>query len=376
MIKQLSSLDMHFVLKELKNLEGSKVDRIYNNGREEFYVQLYKSNAGKKILRVIAGKAIFLTGEKSVDEKPSGFCTFLRKHLEGKFLGSIEQLEPERILKFIFKAKDEAEKLYLEFFGKGNVILCNNEDIIIDCLIHHRFKDRAIVPKEKYKYPNMEYNVFKLQKNNLTSLLKNSKKDKIVTSLAVELGLGGIYSEEVCLLSNIDKNTSPKKINNNEINNITNSIKKLIENKKNPEIIYKNEEAVDVTPINLQFYENYDKKNFSDFNEALDFYFTKEIKTMKKEDSAYAKKINEIKRIIEEQKDTMESMKNKEMENRKKGEMIYNNYQLIKDVLDEINKASKKYSWEEIKKKLKGHEVVKDLDVKEKQVVIDISKNS
>ena len=103
---QLASLDIYFALKELKNLEGSKADRIYNNGKEEIYIQLYKSNIGKKILRVIVGKAIFLTGTKSVDEKPSGFCMGLRKHLEGKFLDSVEQLGPERILKFVFKAKD------------------------------------------------------------------------------------------------------------------------------------------------------------------------------------------------------------------------------------------------------------------------------
>ena len=59
MAKQLSTLDIHFLLKELKSLENSRVDRIYNSGKEEFYVQLHKSNIGKKILRVITGKAIF-----------------------------------------------------------------------------------------------------------------------------------------------------------------------------------------------------------------------------------------------------------------------------------------------------------------------------
>ena len=369
---QLASLDIHFVLKELKNLEGSKADRIYNNGKEEIYIQLYQSNVGKKLLRVIVGKAIFLSSEKDVDEKPSGFCMGLRKNLEGKFLDSVKQPESERILKFVFKAKDETKKLYLEFFGKGNVILCNNDDVIVDCSIKHKFKDRAIVPKEKYKYPHMEYNVFDLNKNNLIDLLKNSKKDKIVTSLAVELGLGGVYSEEICLLSDINKDTIPKKINDDEIKKIINSIKKIIKNKKNSTIIYKNKEAVDVVPIDLEFYKEYEKKKFSDFNEALDEYFTKELKIVKKGESTYEKKINELKRIIEEQKATIKNMKNKETENRKKAEMIYNNYQQIKEILDEINKASKKYSWEDIKKKLKGHKVVKDVDVKDKQVVVDM----
>src|SRR3989338_1864318 len=100
MAKQLSALDMHFLIKELKEMEGSRVDQIYNYSHEEIYIQLHKSNVGKKILRVIIGKIIFITETKIIDETPSGFCMLLRKHLEGKFLDSIQQLESERILKF------------------------------------------------------------------------------------------------------------------------------------------------------------------------------------------------------------------------------------------------------------------------------------
>ena len=369
-MKQISSFELYFLVKELKTLENSRVDKIYNNGKEEIYIQFHKGNVGKKILRIIVGKIIFLSMTKSVDEKPSGFCMFLRKHLEGKFLDSIEQLEPERILKFVFKSKEEIKKLYLEFLGKGNVILCNNDDIIIDCLIRHKFKDRFIIPKEKYKYPNMEYNLFNINKKDIDDLFKNSKKDKIVTSFAVELGLGGVYSEEVCLLSNIDKNNSPKKINNNEITEISNSIKKIIKSKINPQIIY-DDNAIDVVPIELKIYNKNKIKKYSIFSEALDEYFTNELKIVKKEDSVYEKKINELKRIIGEQEDTLKNLKEKEKENRRKAESIYNNYQLIKEILDEINKASEKYSWKEIKDKLKGHKVVKDVDVKEKKIVVE-----
>ena len=185
-MKQISSLELHFLVKELKNLENSRIDKIYNSGKEDIYIQLHKSNVGKKILRIIVGKTLFLTEEKSVGEVPSGYCTLLRKHLEGKFLDSIEQLEPERILKLVFKTKNETKKLYLEFLGKGNVILCNEDDIIIDCLIHHKFKDRTVFPKEKYKYPSMEYNLFDINKTQLSNLFKNSKKDKIITSFVTK----------------------------------------------------------------------------------------------------------------------------------------------------------------------------------------------
>ena len=76
----------------------------------------------------------------------------------------------------------------------------------------------------------MNYNLFDLKEEDLSLLLKNSKKDSLVTSLATELGLGGLYSEEVCLISNIDKNTNPKNIDENQTQLITNSIKKITNN--------------------------------------------------------------------------------------------------------------------------------------------------
>ena len=84
------------------------------------------------------------------------------------------------------------------------------------------------------------------------------------------------------------------------------------------------------------------------------------------------KKINELQRIIESQKLTIEELRKEEHELRQKGELIYHNYQLIKEVLDEINKASKKYSWKEIKEKLKGHNIVKEVNEKERKVVVEI----
>ncbi|MEK6869115.1 MAG: NFACT family protein, partial [Nanoarchaeota archaeon] len=340
--------------------------------KEEAYIQLHKANAGKSILRVILGKAIFLAQEKSIDETPSGFCMLLRKYLEGKFLESINQLEPERILEFVFKSKDEKITLYIEFFGKGNIVLCNENNKIIDALIRHKFKDRTVFPKEQYKHPSMNYNIFDIKDKQVAELLKNSTRDKIITSLATELGLGGIYSEEICILSSIDKNTAPKEINEKQVKIIVNSIKKLINKKLNPKIIFQNDEFADVAPIDLEFYKDCKNKEFSSFNTALEEYFAHELKSIKKKESPYTNKINELNRIIAEQKASLEGLKSGEEENRKKAELIYHNYQLIKEILDEINKASKKYSWEEIKEKLKGHKLIKDVDVKDKKVTVEI----
>ena len=371
MVKQLGSLEMYFLLKELKELEKARVDRVYNIGKEEMYIQFHKSGVGKKILRVILGKSIFISEEKSSDEKPSHFCMMLRQHLEGKILEGIGQIKPERIIKIDFRSKEDEKILYIEFFGKGNVILCNKDDIIIEALLKQKFRERSILPKLKYQHPSMQYNIFDIKKEDVANFLDNSSKDKIVTALATELGLGGVYSEEVCLLSDIDKNTSPKQITDKEISKVLDSIKKIISSKVNAQIVYDSNLAVDAIPIDLEFYKNHEKKKFMGFNLALEHYFTHEVKLAEKKDP-YEKQINELKRIIEEQEATLKGFGEKEEEDRKKAEMIYNNYKLINEILSEINKAKEKHSWEEIKERLKGHKIVKDIDVKEKRVIVEL----
>lgn len=370
MKKQLSSIDLHFLLKELEVLKDSRIDKIYQPEKEIIVFSLHKTNVGKKLLRIDVGKTIYLLEEKEEYPEILGFGQFLRKHLDGYFLYEIEQLKPERILKLSFKVKDDKKHLYLEFFGKGNAILCNEHDAIINALEHHEFRERVVKPKLKYVYPVMNYNMFDLKEGNLDELLKNSKKDSIIVALATELGLGGIYSEEVCLLSDIDKNQNPKNIGEKQIHSILASIKQIINNKIDAKVVFdENNNVADVIPFGLKYYEKNKNREFKTFSEALSFFYSqfKEVK-----ESAVDKRIKELQRIIETQKQTIEELRKEEHELRRKGEAIYHNYQLVKEVLDEINKASKKYSWKEIKEKLKGHKTIKEINEKDRKIVVEI----
>ena len=368
MKKQLSSIDLHFILKELEILKDSRVDKIYQPEKSFLVFSFYKTNAGKKLLKINLGQSIYFDEKEAYDEI-LGFGMFLRKHLDGYFLYDISQIEPERILKFSFKVKDDKKYLYVEFFGKGNAILCDENNVILNSLEHHEFKDRAIKPKINYKYPIMKYNLFEIDKTKLEDLFKDSKKDSIITCLAVELGLGGIYSEEICLLSSIDKNINPKNISNNEIEAILKNINKIINNKIEPKVIFKEDNPIDITPFDFEFYKKYDEKKFNAFSEALNFFYShfKEVK-----ETQFDKKLRELNRIIEEQKSKIEELKKEEKEFREKGELIYHKYIVIKEILDEINKASKKYSWKEIKEKLKNNAIVEELNEKERKITVEL----
>ena len=368
MKKQLSSLDLNFLLKELEVLKDARIDKIYQPEKEIIIFSFYKTNVGKKILKIEIGKAMLIIEEKEDYPEILGFGMFLRKHLDGYFLADIEQLKPERIVKFTFKAKDAVKYLYIELFGKGNAILCNEHDVIMNALEQHDFRERSVRPKLKYAYPMMSFNLFDLKENDLANLLRNSKKDSIIVSLATELGLGGLYSEEVCLLSNFDKKTNPKDVEEKQIQAILNNLKKIANHKIDAYVVFDDGNVIDVIPFDLEFYKKHKKKQFPTFNDAVSFFYS-QFKEAK--ETAFDKKLKELQRIIEQQKQTIEELRKEEHELRQKGEAIYHNYNLIKEVLDEINKASKKYSWKDIKEKLKGHKVVKEVNEKERKVVVE-----
>ena len=372
MKRQLSSIDLHYLIKELQALKDSRIGKIYQPEKEVIIFGLYKSNVGKKLLRIDVGKCIYILEEKEAYGEILGFGQFLRKHLDGHFLVDIGQIEPERIIKLTFKAKESTKYLYIEFIGKGNAMLCNEHDAIMNALEQHDYSARSIRPKLKYAYPMMAYNIFDLKENDLIEMFKNSKKDSLVASLATELGLGGLYSEEACLSGNIDKSTNPKNINEKHIQSIFSSIRKIINKKIDPYVVFdENNNVIDIIPFDLSFYldKKYKKQKFEAFNEAVSFFYShfKEIK-----ETEFDKKLKSLKYVIEQQKQTIEQLRKDEKESREKGEFIYHKYNLIKEILDEINNASKKYSWKEIKEKLKEHKMIKEVNEKERKVVVEI----
>ncbi len=368
-MKQISSIDLNFILKELEILKDSRIDKIYQPDNASLIFSFYKTNLGKKLLRINIGQSLFLAQGKEDYDETLGFGMFLRKHLDGYFLCDISQIKPERILKISFKIKDSNKALYLEFFGKGNAILCDENDDILNAILHHEFKDRTIRPKEKYKYPVMGYNLFEIGKAHLNEAFKNSKKGTLVTCLAIELGFGGIYAEEACMLSGIDKYKSPVEIDEKQVQYALSSIEKIISRKTEPMVILQNGNLIDAVPFDLEFYKECGKEKFQTFSEALEFFYShyREAK-----ETEFDKKLRSLNRIIEEQKAAIESLKKEEQELREKGELIYHKYGIIKEILDEVGKATKKYSWKDIKQKLAGHKIIKEINEKERKIIVEI----
>ena len=366
-MKALSSVDIHYLVSELHFLVGAKIDKIYHPEKKELLLQFHITGTGKKILK-ITDKTIYLAQTKEEGKEPTSFCMFLRKHLDNSRLKEISQIEPERIVRLVFETKEGTRNLIAELFGGGNFIVCDEKETIISALEFHKFKDRDINKGVAYSYPKKEIDIFNIKQSSIEKAVKNTGKESMVAFLAVDIGLGGVYSEEVCILAKIDKNKGPKNLKDEEMRELATAIKKITKSKIEAEILYEGEIIKAAAPFPLEIYSKNNKKPFSSFSEAVEFFLSNEQPKEPKQD----KGIERIKKIIEKQKEQIAELSKEEDENRKKAELIYNNYPLIDEILREINKAKEKYSWEEIKEKLKGHKIIKEIDLKDKKIVVEI----
>jgi predicted ribosome quality control (RQC) complex YloA/Tae2 family protein len=375
---EISSLELNRLVRELQGLLGGKLEQLYQVGRDEFILQLHVPGTGKSILRIIIGKIMYVASSKgSAPDKPPSFCVYLRKKLKNARLKSISQLGFERIVELVFETKDARFRLVFELFSKGNVMLCDEQGVILSALEQQEWKDRVLKPKQRYDYPKKEFSFLALTKSELELLLRKSDRESLVKTLAMELGLGGVYAEEICLLSKVDKNVKSNTLSGQEVASLYAVMQDLLSRQSSPVVVYEDDarsKVRDITPFRLEFYREFAIAEFDDFSDALDSVLTtkqeaKEIDAVEKHAKTRIDKIDEM---IAQQRLRIEGLEVSEKENRRKAELVYENYILIQQVLAEVNELRKSSSWHDIKERFKGHKLIKEINEKTGEITLEI----
>ncbi|MFH1073047.1 MAG: NFACT family protein [Nanoarchaeota archaeon] len=370
MKSELSAMDMHYLVKEFQVLIDGKIDKIYEGeeDRKDFLFRFHVPGKGKISLRVHLPNLIYITECKGdFPEQPPGFCMFLRKYLQNARVRKIEQVGFERILKFTFehKVNEKVETYYLivELFSKGNMILCDSTMKIKSPLESQSWADRTIRGNTPYLLPPAATDTLNLNLEEFSTMVRMTKMDSIVKCLAVDLALGGLYAEELLCLVDIDKNM--KKLSKEDIGRLYDELHIL----KDKEV-----KAVKVGEEILPFpFKSIPEtgQSYPSFSAVLDDGLSGKERVVKEKKEKATKK-DKIMFIINEQENKIKGFEKQAVESQKKGELIYENYTLVKEILQELKKAREKHTWKEIKERLKGHKIIKEIDEKEGKVVVEL----
>lgn len=365
---ELTSFDLYWLGKELKVLEGGRVNKVYSPAKGEYLFLIWVPRTGRRYLRFVLPSIVFFDDEKGEQElRPSAFVMFLRKHLLNHAVRSVSQVAFERILKITFE-KEKKKTLVFELFAKGNIILLDEDDRVISALERQDFKDRSVTKGMLYNPPVREYNAPTISISDFESALKKTKQESLVKFLAIDLGLGGMYAEEVCARGKQDKNSLP-----DNPQKVFNALKSLFDGESKPAIYEKDEKPITISPVELESINA--QKNIQDsFNQAIRKSLGKAAKhkATAKGKAALDKKIQKTAHALEKQTEALKKLQATANENQRKGETIYEKYNQVNNILEQIKTARLKHSWKEIKEKLKGHDIVKEINEKTGTISIEL----
>lgn len=208
----LDGLTLNVIVNEIKEpVLGCKVDKVHQPQPDTIMLSLRAPGRSPKLL-ISAGafdSRLHLTEYKYANPpSPPMFCMFLRKHLTGAKIISLEQTGLERIVRLSLAAKDELGlprmlTLVAELMGKySNVILLSDQGIVMDSMRHvssAQSRVRSVLPGLSYEEPpSSKLNPFTISRATLAEMLGKRGKTKLKSYLSQFLqGISGPTAEEL-----------------------------------------------------------------------------------------------------------------------------------------------------------------------------------
>jgi predicted ribosome quality control (RQC) complex YloA/Tae2 family protein len=371
---EITSLDLHFLVKELRQrIRGAVFRKIYQYGGRDTKQMLFGffmpgapsrdkegGESGKQLLMYIDNKKLFLTAKKEpAPQDPSSFCMFLRKHLMGKRVKDIIQHGFDRIIEL----HTQENILIFELFSKGNVIICDSSYSIIMPMEIQKWRHREIRPKVQYRFPPSQLNPFLLGSGKFYQAIANSQKNLIAT-LATGMSLGPAYAKEVCKRAGVEGEKAAHSVTAAEASNLQAALLELERSPAKP-MIYPG--IVSPFPLQSAAGDSTGVESGS-FSDALDSFFSIQMFEVKKEVArkVVEKKVKKVERIAEKQAEASEKWTRIAGESKGIADTIYNHYTIVEAVISGIRKGKDSgMSWSEIKQNVSSESTPEADSVKE-----------
>jgi len=309
----LAGIELRYLVNKIsEEIQDYYVSNIYGVTKDSLLFKLHHTEKSD-IFMMISTSGVWLTTVKIDQMEPNRLLKRLRSDLLRLKLKKIEQIASERIVYFTFAGFDKEFVIVGEFFGEGNILLCNNEMKILALQHSIDVRHRKLGVGLVYAPPPMNG----LDVINVTELdFEELKKSDLAAGkwLGRTLGLPKKYVEGIFEISNIDVKCTGNKLTSYQIKNLYNTTKNIVTDVisgKHEPIIIRGEKA-EVIPIRLKISEN-SVTVVNSFVEGLDTVFTENLVEIGKsiQTGSSDRKIKELENQLAEQKKAIEIVKEK-----------------------------------------------------------------
>ncbi len=307
----LAGIELRYLVDKIsEQVQGYYISNIYGITKDSILFKLHHTEKSD-LFMMISTSGVWLTAVKIDQIEPNRLLKRLRSDLLRLKLKKIEQIGAERIAYFTFEGFGKEFILVGEFFGDGNILLCNKEMKILALQHSIEVRHRKLgVGLEYVQPPNNGLDIFNISESDFDEI----KTTDLVSAkwFGRSLGLPKKYVEGVFDIANVDPKKIGNLLTNDEIKKIFETTKKIVNDVvlgNHEAIIIKNEKS-EILPLRLGKIEG-DVISANSFIEGLDTVFTENIVAKGKsiQSSGSDKKIKELQTQISEQQKAIETVK-------------------------------------------------------------------
>lgn len=311
MIMTLAGIELRYLVEQIsEQAQDYYVSNIYGITKDSLLFKLHHTEKSD-LFMMISTFGVWLTSVKIDQMEPNRLLKRLRSDLLRLKLKKIKQIGSERIAYFTFEGFGKEFVLVGEFFGDGNILLCNNDMKILALQHSIDVRHRKLrVGLEYAQPPKSGLDIFNMSESDFDDL----KTTDLVAGkwFGRTLGLPKKYVEGIFGNANIDSKKVGNLLTHDEIKKILETTKKIVSDVtsgKHDAIIVRNEKT-EVLPLKLGKLEG-EITNVNSFIEGLDTVFTGDLVEKGKsiQSSGSDKKIKELQTQISEQEKAIETVK-------------------------------------------------------------------
>ena len=228
---ELSSIELRYLVNEIKKKVTTEyyVSNANAITKDSFLFRLHHSSEPDIIL-MISTRAIWITRFNFKKIEESDLVKTIKAEIERAKIESIEQLGSERIVTVRFKhINGKSTVMVAEFFGHGNIILCDDNMQILAILNPIQVRHRTLKVGLRYATPPLRgADVFDISLKQLQSMTATAEKDlDILRWIGRNISLPKKFVEEI--VQRARTNTMKVgQLSDDDLNRIYSAIKEVV----------------------------------------------------------------------------------------------------------------------------------------------------
>lgn len=281
---ELSGIELRYLVNEIMAQAGSGyyLSSINAVTRNSFLLKLHHPTQ-QDIMLVLSVKGIWITKLKLKTMEESNLEKMLQSELERAKLESVEQAGSERIVSLRFRQPDDRVRIIIaEFFGEGNIVLCDQNMQILAILNPIEVRHRTLRVGLRYAFPpSRGVDVFQITFEQLISLKKEAKSLDVLRWIGRGVSMPKKFVEEVAKRAGVSAKQTAD-LADDEVRRIFETVQSLVAGISSgtghePVVISAGGKPVDAFPIITEEARKMEPKRTASFMEAVDEVLTGEI---------------------------------------------------------------------------------------------------